>query len=57
MKTWQYFRHEAYSNELMQMLDKYGREGWEAFAVVPWSQGTGSTAYFKRPVEPSESHE
>lgn len=47
MKKFEYYTiYGKHGDEINRMLDRYGAEGWEAFAVVPYE--TGVVIYFKR---------
>lgn len=47
MKKFEYYTiYGKHGDEMNRALDRYGAEGWEAFAVVPYE--TGVVIYFKR---------
>ena len=48
MKQYEYYSFFGrHGDEADQMLDKLGKEGWEAYAIVP--AGISIVVYLKRP--------
>ena len=50
MKKFEYYSIHLRANEdAVQVLDRYGNDGWEAFAIVPSKEyGMCATIYLKR---------
>jgi len=49
MTTWEYATVPLLIHATKQILDTWGKDGWELVAVVPAADGGNPIAYFKRP--------
>lgn len=51
MQTWEYLTAPLLVHATKQILDNFGRDGWELVQVVPGPAGGDQlVAYFKRPL-------
>lgn len=52
MNKWEYVTVPLLIHATKQILDQWGKQGWELVQVVPGPQGTENlVAYMKRPLE------
>jgi hypothetical protein len=51
MTTWEYLTAPLLVHSTKQILDNFGRDGWELVQVVPGMNPENLVAYFKRPVQ------
>jgi hypothetical protein len=49
MVTWEYATVPLLIHSTKQILDTWGKEGWELVCVVPSPDGGNPVAYLKRP--------
>jgi len=49
MQTWEYVTVPLLVHATKQILDNWGRDGWELVTVVPGQSAEQLVAYFKRP--------
>ncbi|WP_179853717.1 hypothetical protein [Trueperella bernardiae] len=51
MTTWEYVTVPLLMHNTKQILDTWGKDGYELVTVIPGPKGTNPVAYMKRPVE------
>lgn len=51
MTTWEYATVPLLVHTTKQILDLWGKDGWELVTVVPGPDGGNPIAYLKRPLE------
>ncbi|MDR2974555.1 MAG: DUF4177 domain-containing protein [Propionibacteriaceae bacterium] len=49
MTTWEYATVPLISHATKQILDTWGKDGWELVAVLPGTEANNPVAYLKRP--------
>ena len=50
MTNWEYLTAPVLVHATKQILDNFGRDGWELVQIVPGMNPENLVAYFKRPV-------
>ena len=50
MTKWEYLTAPVLVHATKQILDNFGRDGWELVQIVPGMNPENLVAYFKRPV-------
>lgn len=50
MTRWEYVTTPLLIHNTQQILNAWGRKGWELVQVIPGPEG-GLVAYFKKPIE------
>ena len=50
MTQWEYLTAPVLVHATKQILDNFGRDGWELVQIVPGMNPENLVAYFKRPV-------
>ncbi|CAN5193942.1 MAG: hypothetical protein JWP10_1795 [Nocardioidaceae bacterium] len=53
MTKWEYITAPVLVHATKQILDNFGRDGWELVQIVPGMNPENLVAYFKRPVADS----
>ncbi|ALD73342.1 hypothetical protein AN946_02120 [Trueperella pyogenes] len=51
MTTWEYVTVPLLAHNTKQILDTWGKDGYELVAVIPGPNGTNPVAYMKRPAQ------
>ncbi|WP_164712340.1 hypothetical protein [Trueperella bialowiezensis] len=51
MTTWEYVTVPLLAHNTKQILDSWGKDGYELVTVIPGPNGTNPVAYMKRPIE------
>ena len=49
MTTWEYATVPLLIHAMKQILDTWGKDGWELVTVMPSTDGGNPIAFFKRP--------